>query len=243
MEIQTLIEITSKNTLLNGLIETHLSKFLEIRIFSHDVDLKDGFCKKPLFKAIDVYRLLIKRCNNETRFYKQFTDNDIVSDIIYIKKINGVYTHPKKIKLFTLNGLVKISIIGNNIQLRELVYSMIRHISDYSAEDLNNHIIQPTIEKLNTVEIQNELKQVQELENTVVYFINEENSDKIKIGYTTDLNSRLSTLQRGNSSKLIVLKTHECKTSKEAIDVEQLYHKIYANNHIRGEWFNIPNFL
>jgi predicted GIY-YIG superfamily endonuclease len=120
---------------------------------------------------------------------------------------------------------------------------MIRHISDYSAEDLNNHIIQPTIEKLNTVEIQNELKQVQELENTVVYFINEENSDKIKIGYTTDLNSRLSTLQRGNSSKLIVLKTHECKTSKEAIDVEQLYHKIYANNHIRGEWFNIPNFL
>jgi hypothetical protein len=229
---------------LNRLIETHLSKFLEIRIFSHAVDLKDGFCKNPLFKAIDVYKLLLKKSNNhETRFYKQFNDDEIVSDIICVKKINGVYVYPKKIKLFTLNGLVKISIITNNIPLRELVYSMIRHISDYSAEDLNNHIIQPTIEKMNTVEIQNELKQANELETALVYFINEENSDKIKIGYTTDLNSRLSTLQTGNSSKLIVLKTHECKTPKEAFDVEQLYHKIYSNNHIRGEWFNIPNFM
>jgi hypothetical protein len=60
--------------------------------------------------------------------------------------------------------------------------------------------------------------------------------DAIKIGITSNFNSRIKSIQTGNPNKIIVLKTYY----EDRKNIEYLERKLHSiNNHIRlnGEWF------
>ena len=70
----------------------------------------------------------------------------------------------------------------------------------------------------------------------IVYFIQEEdNFKRFKIGYTTNIASRLVDLQIGNPNLLVVYRKIENVSRK----VEQQLHKVFEKYHLRGEWYNI----
>ena len=74
------------------------------------------------------------------------------------------------------------------------------------------------------------------IENGVVYFIYMENNlSMFKIGYSTNLNKRLESLQIGNPFLLCVYKTIENVSRK----IETHLHQFFSDKHIRGEWFAI----
>lgn len=235
-----LVEIKSSDTILQGLIYKYDPGFSKVRIYTYSNEIEPNkICKNPLFSAIDVYDYIKKNQDNATRFYKKFNKKEMIKENVNTKG-NRIYN----MNLLTIYGLIKcIGLSGDNIPLRELVYSMIEHISEYSKEDLIDYIINPTFINMNSTEIQEELKQENDNKNPVVYFIKESGTDNIKIGYTADISSRLSTLQTGNSNELIIVKTIECASIDSAFKLEHIYHELYKKNHIRGEWFNIPNFI
>lgn len=63
------------------------------------------------------------------------------------------------------------------------------------------------------------------------------NSD-YKIGITNDINKRLSTLQTGNPSKLVLACTLDVPTKAEALSIEKALHTSLAQYNSRLEWFN-----
>ena len=80
------------------------------------------------------------------------------------------------------------------------------------------------------------LKKTNQTENVGIYFINMEGNMKMfKIGYTSNLNTRLVSLQIGNPFLLQVYKTI-ANVDKET---ETKLHHIFKKYHIRGEWFAI----
>ena len=70
----------------------------------------------------------------------------------------------------------------------------------------------------------------------LVYFIHQENDfERFKIGYTTNLAERLLTLQIGTPDLLVVYKTIENVTTLKEAEL----HRLFSQYHIRGEWFAI----
>jgi hypothetical protein len=67
----------------------------------------------------------------------------------------------------------------------------------------------------------------------VIYFIQDSSSFNIKIGCTSDVQKRLSHLQTGNSSRLVLLGTAE----GDAVE-EHCLHQLFGKHKIRGEWFS-----
>lgn len=66
-----------------------------------------------------------------------------------------------------------------------------------------------------------------------VYFVQAEAGGPIKIGFATDVWSRVKTLQTSHHEKLICL-VHIAGT----MDDEQLLHQEYAAHRLNGEWFS-----
>ena len=76
--------------------------------------------------------------------------------------------------------------------------------------------------------------------NGLVYFIHDEGDFKrFKIGYTTNLSVRLSSIQIGNPDPLVVYKTIENSTKY----TETKLHHLFAQYQIRGEWFAIDSVM
>ena len=72
--------------------------------------------------------------------------------------------------------------------------------------------------------------------NGLVYFIHMDNNTNVfKIGYTTNLTSRLEVLQTGNPYLLTVYRTIENVPRK----LEARLHRHFHKHRIRGEWFAI----
>lgn len=69
-----------------------------------------------------------------------------------------------------------------------------------------------------------------------VYYIQEKETNNVKIGWCWYLPKRLQCLQIGNSKKLIVVKIEITQFPYER---EQYLHHLYKNSHIRGEWYKI----
>jgi len=67
-----------------------------------------------------------------------------------------------------------------------------------------------------------------------VYYIQEEKTQNVKIGWCWYLPKRLNSLQVANSQKLTVIKYELLQFPYER---EQELHIIYKDMHIRGEWF------
>ena len=74
------------------------------------------------------------------------------------------------------------------------------------------------------------------IEHGIVYFIQEENKfNRFKIGFTRNLAKRLVALQIGNPDVLIVYRSIE----NVSVQKEHELHQLFANYHIRGEWYSI----
>jgi hypothetical protein len=72
-----------------------------------------------------------------------------------------------------------------------------------------------------------------------VYFINIENTTKFKIGYTKQYpEKRMSTLQTGCPDKLVMFKIIVCD---DPLKLEQYLHECFAENNIRGEWYDMEH--
>ena len=70
-----------------------------------------------------------------------------------------------------------------------------------------------------------------------VYFIRAGNRGAIKIGWAKNVESRMAELQTGNAFKLNVLTAIPCDSKEHAIATEQRFHRFFAKQRIRGEWF------
>jgi hypothetical protein len=66
-----------------------------------------------------------------------------------------------------------------------------------------------------------------------VYFIQSGYSGPVKIGVASSPKKRLAQLQTGNPEKLVIVKVIKGK----GIDYERELHRIFADYHIRDEWF------
>ncbi len=66
----------------------------------------------------------------------------------------------------------------------------------------------------------------------LVYFIQEKGGGFIKIGYTENINARLSQMQTNSPHDLVILSIIEAGKEKE----KQIHEK-FRNHHHRGEWF------
>lgn len=70
--------------------------------------------------------------------------------------------------------------------------------------------------------------------NGFVYVIGpEENATVVKIGFATNIKDRLATLQTSTHYTLKVIAVF-----KATIEKEKEIHRLFASDHIRGEWFN-----
>lgn len=70
-----------------------------------------------------------------------------------------------------------------------------------------------------------------------IYFIQGESGGSVKIGYATDIEKRIKTLQTGFPETLVILKTYPGDTSDEAG-----IHEEFKEFRLRGEWFK-PDVL
>ena len=74
-------------------------------------------------------------------------------------------------------------------------------------------------------------------ENYVVYFILDEKSNAMKIGYAANVDNRFSTIQTGNPNSLVILNTIKCRSEQHAAHLERELHNRFHQNRLRGEWF------
>jgi len=72
----------------------------------------------------------------------------------------------------------------------------------------------------------------------VIYFVQAEGSDHVKIGWSDkSIERRVAALQVGNSARLVLLRTMEGNEW-----YEKNLHTLFSDVRIRGEWFHIsPN--
>lgn len=73
-----------------------------------------------------------------------------------------------------------------------------------------------------------------------VYFINEADTNKYKIGVTKakTINRRQLELQTGNSNELILCRKFQTDTPYK---LENMLHNYYNNFKVKGEWFELTD--
>ena len=69
-----------------------------------------------------------------------------------------------------------------------------------------------------------------------VYFIKDESTGFVKIGYSDKPNKRLKSLQTSSANKLTLV--HAVEGDKA---LESALHTRFATHRVRGEWFSLPN--
>lgn len=75
-------------------------------------------------------------------------------------------------------------------------------------------------------------------ERTFVYAIGSEDGP-VKVGITSNLLSRLRSLQNGSASKLDLIWVFTAHRRQEALDLERWFHENHVGCRLEGEWFNI----
>lgn len=66
-----------------------------------------------------------------------------------------------------------------------------------------------------------------------VYFIRVGEEGPVKIGHAADVTARLGSLQVGHHERLYLLRALD-----GGAEIESWFHKQFAADHIRGEWYN-----
>ena len=70
-----------------------------------------------------------------------------------------------------------------------------------------------------------------------VYFIQNEDSNAIKIGRARDLSKRMKALQTSSPAQLKLIKAIQVDSGKEAEALEKLLHQQFKQIRLAGEWF------
>ncbi len=76
-----------------------------------------------------------------------------------------------------------------------------------------------------------------------VYFIYNQDSNAIKIGWAGNVQTRLAELQTASPIKLKLLKTIQLESHTEAQSLEKQFHRHFAHLKIQGEWFKADSAL
>lgn len=71
-----------------------------------------------------------------------------------------------------------------------------------------------------------------------IYVIGREEGP-VKVGITSSPNGRLSTIQTGCHFKIEILHLRECRDRDHALEHEQIFHDVYRDERLSGEWFNL----
>lgn len=72
-----------------------------------------------------------------------------------------------------------------------------------------------------------------------IYFIQEGNTHLYKVGRTNEPTKRLRELQTGNSRKLSIYHTIECRDMPSACRLELNLHKYLAGQRVLNEWYKL----
>ena len=72
----------------------------------------------------------------------------------------------------------------------------------------------------------------------VVYFLRLEGTDMVKVGYSSNLLRRISTLQTACPWNLLLEHVH---TTPHCAQLEKVLHVALAPARVRGEWFHLPS--
>lgn len=72
------------------------------------------------------------------------------------------------------------------------------------------------------------------MSSDMLYLIQCDETQQIKIGVSKNPNKRLKQLQTGNGSKLRLLKVYQIEND---IFIEKRLHKMFWQNRRKGEWF------
>lgn len=75
-------------------------------------------------------------------------------------------------------------------------------------------------------------------ERTFVYCIGSEDGP-VKVGITTNLLSRLRSLQNGSATKLELIWVYTAYHRQEALEMERAFFEVHADVRLEGEWFDI----
>lgn len=147
----------------------------------------------------------------------KITDNEIRSHWLSYLDKRGI-ERPKSNKLKDLAKIVHKSLYGEEYNFNTSKY--VRSFLTDRMKERRSHkkVVEAKIPK------------------KIVYFIGNEEFGRVKIGKTTNLFSRLSTLQVGSPFTLKVLgfigdDNHHVK--------EKEVHKKFAEYHIHGEWYEL----
>lgn len=62
----------------------------------------------------------------------------------------------------------------------------------------------------------------------------------VKVGITSNLFSRLRSLQNGSAKRLELLFVYTCEDRKTAQAMEREFHEAHATWRLEGEWFDLP---
>lgn len=138
----------------------------------------------------------------------------------------------------TTNGL---SLCNYYIDLELIFISYMHYQCEYHKLNINDEL-EILSESSNISEYSNAIRK-QEFYRKLkdiyrigyVYYIQEEQTKNIKIGYSFNLKERLAELQVANSQKLTVVKYEKCIFPQ--IREKELHNK-YKSYHLRGEWFS-----
>jgi hypothetical protein len=192
-----------------------------------------------------IKRLLIG-CNDyeENIHYKKINKDDTLVVLnrktSNNKKYYAVTDKTFKILLIRSRTSNGISLCNYYIDLEQIFVSYLHYQCKYHNLDINVEVdmlsnVSSIAEYSDAIRKQEFTKKLQDIYKIgYVYYIQEEDSKNIKIGYTFNLDERLSQLQTANSQKLTIVKYEKCIFPHIR---EQELHKQYINYHIHGEWF------
>lgn len=226
------------NTVFN-FVEQYDPKIKSIRIYG--ILDENGRCNEPYFMAKDVIKYLKNPPNKKaleasiTGSFKKFSQKEVNIQKLFSSKYNRYY----KYKTLTKYGLIRCMTFCNkdtraSICFLKFIHALLKVLDEHITPSIQKHISKSYTESMNTPETQQELKQADEDKQGLVYFIKNLETQNIKIGFTKDLEARLSCLQVGNDCELKVIHTIE---GEEVLEKE--YHQKFADYHVRGEWFKI----
>jgi hypothetical protein len=212
--------------------------YKKINSFYHDT-LRKKYKENIDYKEID-------KNDNLVKFYEISNNNHSTLGKKYHTggKVKKYYVVSRKtlkmlfLQCRTYNG---ISLCNYFIDLEQIFISYLHYQCKYN--NLNIYTEINILCNLKNIDEYSKLIRKQELDQKLkeiyrigyVYYIQEEQSKNIKIGYSFNLERRLSELQVANSQKLNIIKYEKCIFPHIR---EQKLHKKYKTFSIRGEWFD-----
>lgn len=220
-----------------------------------------GTTEGPFFYADDIGKILgIKRIITSIT---DFDETEVVSaeqrkkyNINTYKRYKDTFRRNNKIILLTEFGVYRLLMNSRAKEAKQLKIYIRNLMRNYRLNDTETINIRPNMSeemltfrvKLISTHEDEQLTLVRPTDPTYgatilmacVYFIREitPDSNRVKIGKSTNVLKRMKTLQTGNSNKLEIVALIPTRNTSY---VELCMHKKFAEYNIHSEWFHLTN--